>query len=71
MQELRISEISYSDSELRIIRGLGFSVWSGNLFRGGGFQHGDVKDGVDTSHRVGEVEGEGDRADLGYNLKQA
>ena len=23
-----------------------------------GFQHGDMKDGVNTSHRVGEVEGE-------------
>ena len=26
----------------------------------GGFQHGDVKDRVDTSHRVREMEGEGD-----------
>ena len=40
-------------------------VWSG------GFQHGDMKDGVDTSHRVGKTEGEGDGADLGYDLKRS
>ena len=39
-------------------------VWSG------GSQHGDMKNRVDTSHRVREMEGEGDGADLGYNLKR-
>ena len=30
-----------------------------------------MKDGVNTSHRVGKTEGEGDRADLCYNLKRS
>ena len=50
-----------------------FMIWSsiGELIWGGGFQHGDVKDRVDTSHRVREAEGERDGTNLGYNLKRA
>ena len=42
----------------------------GELIQSGGFWHGDMKNGVGTSHRVRETEGEGDGADLGYNLKR-
>ena len=50
-----------------------FRGWSsiGKFIRGRGFQHGDMKNRVNIPHRVGEVEHEGDGADLGYNLKGA
>ena len=40
------------------------------LVQSGGFYHGDVKDRVNTSHRVRKTEGEGDGANLHYNLKR-